>query len=193
MSRPHFTSLYSGDEQKTITMRKSQTLLAVSVCVPSIANTQTRHPFEDSLQQEMSMLLGNNPITLFLDWLAAPVVQNILLFLTVMSILYCITLIILHTLMIREALPSDWTDLLKNWISIDKPVGVVNRKYPTPFELEQRRLQHTNVLMELGQPILATVNFLDKTKEETEGLRQQLIGRKIEIVLSNDGSVISIE
>lgn len=159
-------------------MRKSQTLLAVSVCVPSIVNAQTRHPFQDPLQREMSMLLGNNPITLFLDWLAAPVVQNILLFLTVGCIVYCTTLIILQMLMIREVLPSDWTVLLKNWISLDQPVAVVIRKHPTPFELEQRRLQHRNATMDSGEPILATINFLDKTKEEAKELRQHLMGKK---------------
>lgn len=174
-------------------MRKLQTLLAVSVCIPSIANTQTGHPFEHQVQKEMSMLLGDNPLTFFLDWLASPVVQNIMLFLIIMSILYCTTLIILQLLMIREVLPADWTVFLKNWIRLDKPVDVVNRKHPTPFELEQRRLQNRNVTRELGQPMLATINFLDRTKEETKELRQKLVGKKIEIVLSNDGNLISIE
>lgn len=174
-------------------MRKLQTLLVISVCVPSIANTQTRHPFEDSLQQEMSMLLGDNPITVFLDWLASPVVQNISLFLTIICIGYCITIIMLHILMIREALPANWTIFLKDWISLDQPVAVVNRKYPTPFELEQRRLQQRNATIELGQPMLATINFLDKTTEEAKELRQQLMGKKIEIILSKDGNLVSIE
>lgn len=173
-------------------MRKLQTLLAISVCVPSIANTQTRHPFEDSLQQEMSMLLGDNPITVFLDWLASPVIQNISLFLTIICIGYCITFLTLQMLMIREVLPSDWTIFLKNWISIDQPIAVVHKKYPTPSKLEQRRLQHTNANIDLGQPILATINFLDKSKEETQELRQQLMGKKIEITLSKDGNLVSI-
>jgi len=174
-------------------MRKLQTLLAISVCVPSIANTQTRDSIEQQFQQEMSMLFKDNPIALFIDWLASPVVQNILLLLTVMSILYCITLIMLQMLMIREVLPSNWTVFLKNWINIHKPVAVLNRKHPSPFELEQRRLQNGNATMEVGQPMLATINFLDKTKEETKELRQQLIGKKIEITISNDGNLISIK
>ncbi len=178
--------------QKTISMRKLQTLLAISVCVPSIANTQTSQPLEQQFQQEVSMLLRDNQITVFLDWLASPVVQNISLFLTIICIGYCITLIILHRMMIREALPANWTIFLQNWISLDQPVAVINRKYPTPFELEQRRLQHTNTTMDLGEPILATINFLDKSTKETQELRQQLMGRKIAIVLSKDGNLIKV-
>lgn len=165
-------------------MRKLQTLLALSLCLPSIASTQTRHPFEQQVQQEMSMLLRDNPITLFLDWLASPFVQNILLLIIIMSSLYCITFLILHILMIREVLPPDMTIFLKNWIGIEEPVAVVNSKHPTPFELEQRRLQNGDAIMELGTPITANINFLDETKAGTKELKEKLMGRKIEIVLS---------
>ena len=107
-------------------MRKLQTLLAISVCVPSIANSQTSHPYEQLVQKEMSIFLRDNPITLFIDWLASPTVQSIMLFITIISLLVCITILVLQLLMIREFLPTDWTIYLKNWISIDQPVAVVH-------------------------------------------------------------------
>ena len=174
-------------------MRKLQTLLAISVCVPSIANSQTGHAYEQLLHKEMSVLLKDNPITLFIDWLASPTVQSIMLFLTIMSLLFCITTLVLELLMIREFLPANWIIFFKNWKSIDQSIAVVHKKHPTPFELEQHRLQNTNANIDLDQPLLATINFLDKTKEETQALRQQLMGRKIAIVLSKDGNLVSIE
>lgn len=174
-------------------MRKLQTLLALSWCFPSMASTQTGYPTEQQLHQELSMLFRDNPITLFIDWLATPVVQNILLFLIIMCMLYCLTVIILNGLIVREVLPPDMTIFLKDLIGIEEPVAVVNREHPTPFELEQCRLQNGNAMMELGNPILATINFLEETTAETKALKRKLIGKKIEIVLSNEGNLICIE
>jgi len=174
-------------------MRKLHTLLALSLCFPCRASAQTRHPFDDMLDQEISILLRDNPITLFIDWLASPVMQNTLLFLTIMSGIYCLTLILLNVLMIREVLPPDISTFLKNWISIDEPVAVVQRKHPTPFELEHNRLQNVVALRNLNQPIFATINFKDETTEELKEIKEKLMGRKIEIVLSDEGNLLSIE
>ena len=174
-------------------MRKLQTLLALSGCFPFMAYAQTGHPFEDKVHRDMSMLLRDNPIVLFIDWLASPVVQNILLFSTIISVLYCLTLIILNMLMIREVLPPDMHTFLKNWIKEEEPVVVVQRKHPPPFELEHSRLQNATAIRNLSQPLFATINFKDETTEEVKEITERLVGRKIEIVLSKEGNLIRIE